>query len=381
MRHAPSARGLAIIAVFLTSLTTCRPPSSSATSPTIEAPPAATPSASLQIQQGLQDLADRLVKRGAPGAILAAQIDGAQIVVAAGLAQTSPARFLKGTEPFRIGSLTKTYIAALLLLLQQDGLLSLDDSAEQWLPGVVPQGDGISIRMLMHQTSGLYDYADDRAVFEPYETDPGHHWQPLQLVDFATRHRERFAPGLRWGYSNTNYILLGLIAEAAGGRPLDLLLRDRLLEPLGLRRTFLATNAALPAEAVHGYLTSPTGELADASAIDPSEGWAAGGVVAPPEEVLVFLRQLLSGGILSQASLDAMKEINPAAGDSLVHAYGLGIYQYAAPCGLVWGHDGDIFGYQTVAFATQDGARVLVAMVNRPGDLWWLDSAAQLVLC
>ena len=120
-------------------------------------------------------------------------------------------------DRFRVGSLTKTFTATLVLQLAEEHRLSLDDSVERWLPRLVRNGDAISVRQLLQHTSGLYDYAADPVTFQPFATDPHYSWKPRDLVAIANQHTPNFAPGKGWGYSNTNYVLLGLIHPGSVG--------------------------------------------------------------------------------------------------------------------------------------------------------------------
>ena len=364
--------GLILAACNLTTMSSAGSASSVVPAPTSTLPP--TPG------DQLHDLAVRIVQGGVPGVILEATIDGARLTATAGLADIGTGRVIASSNPFRIGSVTKTFTAALSLLLAEDGTLELSDSVEELLPGVVPNGSEISIQMLLNQTSGLFDYTDDPQVFGVYETDPSYVWEPGRLIQIATSHPPLFSPGDRWAYSNTNYIVLGRILEAVTEKPLDRLFTERLFAPFGLAETRLATNSELPSGAVHGYLLDPSDRLADSGSIDPSEGWAAGGIVSTVADVTRFYAALLGGQILDSDHLEMMVRTVPAE-DPLIHAYGLGIDEHELDCGLVWGHDGEIFGYQTFAFATRTGDRSLVAMVNRPDTPWWLDPAANVVFC
>jgi D-alanyl-D-alanine carboxypeptidase len=364
--------GLILAACDLTTMPSASSASSVVPGPTSTLPPT--------IGDQLQHLAVRILHGGAPGVILEATIDGATLTATAGLADIGTGRVIANSNPFRIGSLTKTFTAALSLLLAEDGTLKLSDSVEDLLPGVVPNGSEISIQMLLNQTSGLFDYTDDPQVFGVYETDPSYVWEPGRLIQIATSHPPLFSPGDRWAYSNTNYIVLGRILEAVTEKPLDRLFTERLFAPFGLAETRLATNSELPTGAVHGYLLDPSGRLADASSIDPSEGWAAGGIVSTVADVTRFYAALLGGHILDSDHLEMMLRTVPAD-DPLIHAYGLGIYEHEVDCGVVWGHDGQIFGYQTFAFASRAADRMLVAVVNRPDNPWWLDPLANLVFC
>ena len=138
---------------------------------------------------------------------------------------------MRGDERFRIGSITKTFVAALVLHLVEDGRLTLGDSVERWLPDLLPDGRSITVRELLSHTSGLFDYVEDERVLR----NTGRRWMPKELVAVAAAHSREHPPGGSFAYSSTNYILLGLIAERAGGATLERQLRARLFRPLGLR--------------------------------------------------------------------------------------------------------------------------------------------------
>jgi hypothetical protein len=133
--------------------------------------------------------------------------------IATGVDLATTRRPMLASDRFRVGSITKTFVAALVLQLAEPHRLSLDDSVERWLPGLVPKGAAISVRQLLLHTSALYDYAADPATFQPFATNPGYAWEPHGLVAIANRHAPNFAPGKGWGYSNTNYVLPGMIVE------------------------------------------------------------------------------------------------------------------------------------------------------------------------
>jgi len=146
---------------------------------------------------------------------------------------------------FRMGSNTKTFVATLVLQLVAEGRLSLDDTVERWLPGIVAgngnDGRTVTVRHLLQHTSGLYNYTNDLnelASPEGYESVRFRSWRPTELVAMAMRHPPNFAPGTHWDYSNTGYILVGMIIEAVTGRTWDIEVRDRVIRPLGLRHTF-----------------------------------------------------------------------------------------------------------------------------------------------
>ena len=180
----------------------------------------------------------QLVAAGAPGATLLVRRGDRTTLLARGFAETATKKQMRPADSFRIGSLTKTYVATILLQLAEEGRLSLDDRVSLFLPGLVPGGDKITIRQLLNQTSGLFDYEKDPLVLAPYLAgNLAYRWAPRKLVRIAVSHRPLFTPGTRWSYSNTNYILAGLIVEAATGATLGQVLDRRLSEPLHLRHT------------------------------------------------------------------------------------------------------------------------------------------------
>ena len=194
-------------------------------------------------------LLDRVVAAGAPGVLVVVREDGKVRSEARGFADRSRSIRMRGDERFRIGSITKTFVATLVLLLVEDGALRLDDTVERWLPGLVPAGREMTVRDLLSHTSGLFDYVEDDRVLRDHER----RWTPRELVSIAVAHPpERSPPGRSFAYSSTNYIVLGLIAEEAGGASLSQQLRRRLFTPLGLRHTSF-NPGAIRGLHVHGH--------------------------------------------------------------------------------------------------------------------------------
>ena len=170
----------------------------------------------------LRHALDRVIASGVPGAVVLAR-DGSRWITLAGgygnLKQRTPTRT---SDRFRVGSITKTFVATLVLQLVADGKLALNDTVEQRLPGVVANGRSITVRQLLNMTSGLFDYLNDgdSTVTERLLAgDLTHRWSPLSLIAISNAHKPRFAPGTRWSYCSTCYVLLGLIAEESDGPP------------------------------------------------------------------------------------------------------------------------------------------------------------------
>jgi D-alanyl-D-alanine carboxypeptidase len=309
-------------------------------------------------QADLGALLDRVVEAGAPGVFVVLREDNRTRTEARGLSHDD--RALRADERFRIASVTKTFVAALVLQLVEGGKLQLDDTVERWLPGLVPNGRAITVRQLLNHTSGLYDYVEEPSVLR----SPQRRWTPEELVGLATAHPVEHAGKRRFSYSSTNYLLLGRIAEKAGGAPLESQLRQRLFVPLGLRRTSFEPGLVRGAY-VHGHrppahngvVTGPPEDTSD----EPARwAWAAAGMVSTADDLQQFFSALLEGRVIGTALLREMETVVSAGRLD----YGLGIAAFRTPCGTAWGHTGNAQGTITVAWNTADASRQLVLVVN-----------------
>jgi D-alanyl-D-alanine carboxypeptidase len=242
------------------------------------------------------------------------------------------------------------------------------------VPGLVPGGDAITIRQLLSHTSGLFDYLNDgdSAVIAPYLSGKfGYVWAPRDLVGVATRHPAHFPAGSGWAYSNTGYVLLGMIVEAATGHAVGDELAARVFRPLGLAHTSFDNGRRITGRYAHGYFRFK-GRLTDVSSVSPTYAWAAGAVVSTTADLARFYRELLAGRVLPAVQLQAMETTVPMG--TTGEAYGLGLWQthnlgfgegFSLGCAdTVWGHDGDIAGYLTYAFSSMDGRRQVVLSIN-----------------
>ena len=331
------------------------------------APAAGSQASSTELPRGeLQRLLEELVATGQPGAIGLARHGKETWRGASGLAILDPERPMRPGLRYKVGSVTKTFTATVVLQLVGEHKLRLGDSVERWLPGLVPNGDHITIRQLLQHTSGLFDYAEDPRIAEPYlQGDLGFVWRPRQLVAVATEHPPLFAPGTSWSYSNTGYVLLGLIIRAATHSSVQQQLTSRIFGPLGLRHTsFPVTNPHIPGAHAHGYQlgAGPGGTPLDFTGLSPSWAWATGNMVSTVDDVARFYRALLRGRLLPPRLLRAM-QTTVDTGSGL--QYGLGLASIELPCGgTVWGHEGGLPGYENWALSTGDGEDQVVMMVN-----------------
>jgi D-alanyl-D-alanine carboxypeptidase len=350
--------GLAAGAAALTLLAAAAGPAPAA-SATSSADPRGEASSRERI---LQRQLDRATAAGVPGALLLVRDGNRSIRLASGYGDLRTRTAMDPTSRFRIGSVTKTFVATVVLQLAREGRLSVDDPVERWLPRQIPNGRAITIRQLLNHTSGLYDYTRGRSAGRAVR-DRRRRWKPRELVAYATARPPTFAPGAGWSYSNTGYIVLGLTVEAATGNTIESEVERRILRPLHLRRTSFGEGTRIAGRHARGYVRL-RGRFADVTVLDPSLAWAAGGMVSTSGEVARFYRALLGGRLLRPQELTAMTTAVPVA-DLPGAGYGLGLIRLPLPCGgTTWGHNGGIFGYGNQALNSSDGRRQVVMAVN-----------------
>jgi D-alanyl-D-alanine carboxypeptidase len=316
-----------------------------------------------EIQQHLE----AILATGVSGAVVVADGPGGRIEAAAGVADVATGEPVTPHHRFRIGSVTKIFVAPLVLLLVGDGLLELDGDAE-------PFAEGITVRQLLNHTSGLDDFIGDPiGFFKPYRKDLDHPWEldardELELVLAKPR---LFPPGDGWAYHGSNYLVLRLLVEEATGTSLREVLRERILEPLGLDRTDLV-EGPLRGDCARGYLPADNPILpggpgpVDVTEIDVPFHGAGGGIVSTAGDVALLLRALLRGDLLPDRLRTEMLDA-VASNWAETDRYGLGIGEITAlmgrrrsTCGAAWGHLGFSLGYIAIALSSEDGERQVV---------------------
>ncbi|MFE5161136.1 serine hydrolase domain-containing protein [Streptomyces sp. NPDC056697] len=318
----------------------------------------------------------RLAAQGdAPGAaVLIRGAGGGTRFIAAGVADVRTGRRIHRNDHFRAGSLTKTVIAAVTLRLAAQRRLGLDDPVEKHLPGLVRghgnDGRNITIRQLLNHTSGLFDYTEDPVLARQLSAAADRTRTPAALVRTALTHRPYFAPGTEWRYSNTNYVLLGMVVQRVTGRSYAAEARREVLGPLRLRGTsFPGTRTALPAPHGRAYTRDSgardseargDGARRDVTVLNPSFAGAAGELVSTLDDLSRLVSGLLRGTVVPRAELRQMR--NTAASDG---RYGMGLFPVRLPCGVtLWGHNGEINGSYALAVATADGRHTLAYRLN-----------------
>ncbi|GAB7041562.1 MULTISPECIES: serine hydrolase domain-containing protein [Catenuloplanes] len=339
------------------------------------APPATATSA--PADGSMRDVAQRMLAVGNPG-YLARIDDGRRVsTTAAGVADLATGRALRADDQFEIGSNTKTFTATLILQLVDRKAVELDSPVSAYLPGVVPDGDDITVRMLLNHTSGLFSYTGDPTVLSIMQNDPRHNWTERELLTAAFAHPPTSAPGESWSYSNTNYTLLGMIAQKLTRSSLAELVHQRIARPLGLRHTYYADPRVTdtgPGYA-HGYaihFADGTPRYTDYTGANIG-GWAgaAGAVISTAGDLSRFYAALLDAELFSRAQLRQMKTTVPLpSGFPIEGGYGLGLIKFATPCGTAWGHGGDTQGHHSTTAVSDDGRRTAISdSTGKAGDL------------
>ncbi|MET7337137.1 serine hydrolase domain-containing protein [Nonomuraea sp. NPDC005650] len=312
-----------------------------------------------------QALLDKIVDAGAVAAIVEVR-DGNKVWRGtSGRARLGRAQAAPADGRFRVGSVTKSFTATVVLQLVKEGRLELSDSVEQWLPGLVDKGADITVRHLLQHTSGLADYTAGLFDEASVPKERFRSWTARELVERSERLPREFRPGARYSYSNTNYIVLGMLIESVTGRPYATEIRERILRPLGLRRTLLpGASPEIPGPHTHAYEQVTKGGKVDVTRFDPTIAGAAGEIISTTEDLNRFYRALFQGRLLPAALLKEMKNPGTTKG-----TYGLGLELAPLPCGSALGHGGGASGYLTVAFSSADGARqVALSMTPFSGD-------------
>ncbi|MGW5183212.1 serine hydrolase domain-containing protein [Streptomyces cyaneofuscatus] len=317
---------------------------------------------------GIVAALESALANGAPGAMARySGLDGVR-TRAVGVRDRESGAAMDTRARFRVGSVSKTFSGVVLLQLVEERRLKLDAPVNTYLEGLLPD-DRITVRHLLSHRSGLADYTD--AMFN--ETVPGFEavrnrvFSYRELLDLSLAEPRTTEPGGAYAYSNTNFVVVGMLIEKLTGRPVADAYQRRIIKPLGLRQTaYVHPDTRIKGTHVRGYLHP---DEAGAPLVDSTEqtvSWAqsAGAVISSPADLNTFTSALMRGRLLSPATLEAMTTVTPTDGTN-TRFYGLGLRRYDLSCGTrVYGHTGTVQGYYTYAFSTRDGRRSLSALAN-----------------
>ncbi|MEV4343966.1 serine hydrolase domain-containing protein [Actinoplanes sp. NPDC049596] len=313
----------------------------------------AVPAAAAAVDNSvLPDKLDAIHEAGMPGAFAEVRDGQRTWKLTTGVADVTTGAPVRDGFRHRVGSISKTFLATVVL----QNKIGLDTPIGRYLPRLAPADVGrrVTVRMLLNHTSGIGNYTNELIQSaEDIETLCSTSYRPEQLARIGLAAAP--TPFGVYSYSNTNYVLAGLIVEEVTGHSYRGEIDRRILKPLGLRDTYFEGNDPfIRGPHMNAYVPWYEGELKDFTRCNMSWGWGAGEIVSTARDLNTFYRALLTGRLLKPAQLAAMQTTVP---DGTGGGYGLGLYYVDLPCGRVWGHDGGTIGHVTVSWHSADGRR------------------------
>lgn len=324
--------------------------------------------------QTFPEILDEAIDRELPGIVLVVDSpDTARSFRgAAGLADTAGSVPMTVDAGFRIASNSKTFVGLAIASMQVDGLLDIDLPLADLLDSTDLQGianvDRATLRQALNHTSGIPDYLDGDAFWDAVDRGRSAPWSIRDALDYARGEPAEFTPGTDWFYSNTNYLLAGLALEQDASGSWGSAIRARVLDPLGMSASFVENEEEVRTPIVHGYAK---GEQ-DMLRIDTGYGLPDGGVVATAPELAGFIRAVGGGTPVTGTLADAIDMLLDDAADSGEgDRYGLGLGEFATPCGRTLGHGGYLDGYLSEMFYVPSRDLAVVAFVNASDG--WVD--------
>ncbi|NKY60057.1 serine hydrolase domain-containing protein [Nocardia flavorosea] len=319
---------------------------------------------------------DSAVGSGAVGAIATLTEGDSESVSTSGVADINARTPIPTDRPqhVRVGSVTKTFTAAIVLQLVAEQKVDLDRPIDTYLPdlftGTGVNGQAITVRQILGHRSGLPELTGSPGESEYSAAHDGRTFTPDQVIALALRNPAQFAPGARFEYTNTNYLVAGRLIEVVTGHSYGDELRDRIIAPLNLSGTYLPAAGETGLREPHpiGYRTLD-GVITDVTRIEPSLPWSAGGLVSTGADLNRFYTALSAGRVVPQPQLQQMLDgVDMGTGDGMF--YGLGLGYTRLPCGAQFiGHNGGIFGFSVISGATSAGRAVTLSYTGTPGDI------------
>lgn len=300
---------------------------------------------------------------GVPGIVLGIKTADTDWIAAAGKADLAAGELMTPEDQVRLASVTKSTTAMLIMKLVEEGMIALTDTVEKYLPGKVARGSEITVHMLLNHTSGVYDHENSQEWADRLKTDPTSDWTEDEVLAVSNAHGLDFTPGSQYKYSNTGYYILGMIAEAVTGKTVEEEISHRIFSPLGLTRTVLSRRGMMTSPYAHGYtwISDATG-LIDNSNWNLSWDWTAGAGVSTAPDMLILMRGLMSGLIVSPSTLEKMtRPVAPATS----YGYGLRVGYEQSVGEYTIGHTGANQGTITFWFYFPNRNWIIFTAFNR----------------
>lgn len=306
---------------------------------------------------------------GSPGIAVVVQRGGDVVLHTAGTAVVGETRPPALDDQMRLASVAKAFSGAVALSLVKDKTLSLNDTVGRWLPTMPTAWRPITLAQLLNHTSGIPDFSASKAFGQALTSSLLTAPPPSDLLSFVAGQPLEFKPGSRYEYSNSDNILVGLMAQAATHSSYESLIQSRVAQPFGLAQTSLPRDATLASPSIHGYQLEPGQPPEDVTqAFAAGWAWASGGVVSTPAGANRFIRAYARGAETNAATraqqfrfVSGSNSEPPGPG---ANAAGLAIFRYTTKCGTVYGHTGNTAGYTQFVAATRDGTRSVTVSIN-----------------
>lgn len=295
-----------------------------------------------------------------PGVIVGIWEPGRTFTRAYGIADPSTDAPLSTADAWRIASITKTFTATVVLKLVEQGRLRLDDTVSTFVPDI-PDGSSITVAELLQMRAGVYDYTADPAFIQSYFANPDMPFSAADALAIIRAHQPDFAPGTKTEYSDSDYLLLQLIAQAVTGKPLSSLVRQDVLAPLHLTHTTYPTTSAMTSPFSHGFLSQPTGPPRDVTVSNPAVAGGAGAMISDLQDLHIWAQALASGALLDRSiQRQRLRTTLLSANGKITIRYGMGIFSLNG----FLGHDGAILGYSTAMFTLPTAHATIVVGAN-----------------
>lgn len=306
-----------------------------------------------ELQSSLEQIIDREGVRGISAALM---VNDELVSASAGVSTTNVP--ITHDMIFGSGSVTKTFTATLVLQLAEQGFLHLDDAISKWLDPITHVDPEVTITQLLTHTSGIFSYTQNTDLIQMLIEEPNRHLTPFEILEYL---REPiFEKGTSWSYSNTNYLLLGMIIESVSGMSYYNLIHANILEPLDMENTFLPPFDDITLKNVaHSWFPNASGELEDTFGqlgAAYTGAWSAGAIHSTSADLIRFIRALMTSEIINESSLNQMISFVAVNEENHPHfgGYGYGVMQFLT-IREYWGHSGDFFGYRSnMVYVPQD---------------------------
>ena len=324
----------------------------------------------------LQTRLDRLRERyGIPGISVAVVMpDGSMWLGVSGAADVESGRPVTPVTSFAIASISKTFTSALVMSLVEEGKIQLDSPVRRYLPDLKKVGPKVLVRQLLDHTSGLRDYFFHASIDHALLSNPDRRWSAATALRYVGK--AYFKPGAGWHYSNTNYLVLGLVAEAVGHQPLGAQIRKKFLTPLELDHTWYQPGEAARNDVAHGYRFASGGK--DATPIDLSDkgdivpftsvitaAGGAGGYASDAHDLALWARALYGGHLLAPATITRMTDVTATAAYKAKVPYGLGVQVIQIDGRRTFGHSGRLLGFRSAVRYLPDGGVSIAVLTNQ----------------